>query len=373
MSTAGRDVKTTRGNGPDLRAVILAGGRGTRFWPLGRSRRPKQFLNLTGSRTLAEETVRRIAKIVPPDRVTLVADAGLTRALKRMFPGLPKAAFVVEPAARNTAPAVLLATARVFLDNPEAVVAVLPADHLIRDRARFLKKLEAAAEAAFEEGALVVFGVPPAYPATGYGYVRVEKKPGSRHHGEAFFKVRAFKEKPDRKQAERFLSSGDYLWNSGMFVWRADAFAGELATADPALFAIWERILAALKRKDRADIARAYAAAPATSIDYALMEKARRVLACSGDFGWSDVGSWSALFQVWERDAAGNACRGDSVVIDSRDCLVWNPGGTTALVGVRDLIVVRTDDALLVCAAGSDQKVRQAVEILKKRRKSRLV
>jgi mannose-1-phosphate guanylyltransferase len=373
MSAKSRIGKKAAGTGLDLRAVILAGGRGTRFWPLGRSRRPKQFLNLTGSRPLAEETVRRVAKLVPPDRVALVADAGLTRALRRIFPGLPKAAFVVEPAARNTAPAVLLATARVFLENPEAVVAVLPADHLIRDRARFLKKLRAAAEAAFEEGALVVFGVPPAYPATGYGYVRVEKRAGSRHHGEAFFSVRAFKEKPDRKKAERFLASGNYLWNSGMFVWRADAFARELAAADPTLFAVWERILAALKKKDPAGLVRAYAAAPATSIDYALMEKARRVLACRGDFGWSDVGSWSALYQVWERDAAGNACRGDSVVIDSRDCLVWNPGGTTALVGARDLIVVRTEDALLVCAADSDQKVREAVEILKKRRKSRLV
>lgn len=373
MSVKSNHLKKTAGSGPDLRAVILAGGRGTRFWPLGRSRRPKQFLNLTGSRTLAEETVRRIAKLVPADRVTFVANAGLTRALKKMFPELPKAAFLAEPTDRNTAAAVLLATARVFLEKPEAVVAVLPADHLIRDRVRFLKKLGAAAEAAHEEGALVVFGVPPDYPATGYGYVRVEKNAVSRHNSEAFLKVKAFKEKPDRRQAERFLASGDYLWNSGMFVWRADAFARELAAADPALSAVWEATLTALKKKDRVGLARAYAKAPATSIDYALMEKARRVLACRGDFGWSDVGSWSALYQVWKRDAAGNACRGDTVIVDSRDCLVWNPGGTTALVGVRDLIVVRTEDALLVCAAGADQNVREAVATLSKRRRSRLV
>ena len=348
----------------DIRAVILAGGRGTRFWPLGRAARPKQFLKIAGSEPMLAETVRRIRPLVPPRRMVLVADAASTRRARRLLPKLPKASFIVEPEARNTAPALMLATARVFVENPEAVVVVLPADHLIRDKARFLARVRAAAAAASREDALVIFGIPPSCPATGFGYVRHDRRAGRTIAGTEFYPVQAFKEKPDPATAREYVASGSYAWNSGLFVWRAGAFAGEIARSAPKLEPAWTGLVAALKSRNEAALKRAFRLAPALSIDYALMEKAGRVLVADGDFGWSDVGSWSTLATIWPRDAAGNAIRGDALALDTRDCLVWNPGRLTALVGVHDLIVVDTGDALLVCGASSDQKVKDVVAAL---------
>lgn len=355
----------------DIRAVILAGGRGTRFWPLGRAARPKQFLKIAGPEPMLVETVRRIRPLVPPRKMVLVADAASTRRARRLLPSLPKASFVVEPEARNTAPALLLATARVFVENPEAVVVVLPADHLIRDKARFLARVRAAAEAASREDALVIFGVPPSYPATGFGYIRHDRRAGRTIAGTEFFPVQAFKEKPDPATAREYAASGSYAWNSGMFVWRARAFAGQIARSAPELEPAWTALIAALKSRNAAALKRSFRLAPALSIDYALMEKAGRVLVADGDFGWSDVGSWSTLTTIWPRDAAGNAVRGDTLALDARDCLVWSPGRLTALVGVHDLIVVDAGDALLVCDASSDQKVKDVVAALERKKSHR--
>jgi mannose-1-phosphate guanylyltransferase len=353
----------------DVRAIILAGGRGTRFWPLGRAARPKQFLQITGRDPMLLETVRRVRPLIPARRVTLVADAEQTRQARKMLPRLPQSCFLVEPAARNTAPALMLATARIWLEDPEAVVAVFPADHLIRDEAKFLRTLKAATEAAARENALVTFGIPPTYPATGYGYIRHDREKGRRIGGAVFYPVRAFKEKPNLAQADEYLASGDYAWNSGMFVWRAGVFAEKLAAVSPELERAWTAIVEALRSVGGTKLRKAFAAAPAVSIDYALMEKADGVLVADGDFGWSDVGAWSTLLEIWPRDRKGNAARGETLAVDAKGCLVWNPGRLTALIGVRDLIVVDAGDALLVCDASFDQKVKDVVEALKKSRR----
>jgi mannose-1-phosphate guanylyltransferase len=355
----------------DVRAVILAGGRGTRFWPLGRAARPKQFLSITGPDPMLLETVRRVRPLVLPRKMTLVADTGQTRRARKLLPGLPKRCFLVEPEARNTAPALMLATARVWLENPEAVVVVLPADHLIRDRAKFIKRLEASVEAAAREEAFVTFGIPPTYPATGFGYIRLNRAAGRRIAGTVFYPARGFKEKPDLALATEYMASLDHAWNSGMFVWRAGVFAEKLERFAPGLRPAWEAIVTALRSGSGPKLRSAFRLAPALSIDYALMEKAEGVLVADGDFGWSDVGAWSTLASIWPRDAAGNASRGDTLALDAGDCLVWNPGRLTALVGVRGLIVVDAGDALLVCDAALDQKVRDVVEILKKNPKYR--
>jgi mannose-1-phosphate guanylyltransferase len=355
----------------DIRAVILAGGRGTRFWPLGRAARPKQFLAIAGSEPMLLETVQRVRPLVPPRRVTLIADAAQTRQARKLLPGLPRASFLVEPEARNTAPALMLATARVFLENPEAVVAVLPADHLITDRARFLSRLRAGAEAASREDAFVVFGIPPTHAATGFGYIRLDRRAGRRIGGTAFYPVLGFKEKPAAAQAEEYVASGEYAWNSGMFMWRAGVFAEKIRRFAPRLEPAWRALVAALRSKRPADLGRAFRLAPALSIDYALMEKAEGVLVADGDFGWSDVGAWSTLLGLWPKDAAGNAARGETITLDSRNCVVWNPGHLTALVGVRDLIVVETGDALLVCDVSADQRVRDVVAALKGKKGAR--
>jgi len=368
--------KNKKGNGVraaaiDARAVILAGGRGTRFWPLGRAARPKQFLPIAGRRTMVEETVRRIRPVIPAARVLMVADGGQTRSLRRFFPGMKAANFLIEPLARNTAPSLMLATARIWLENPEAVVAVLPADHLIKERGRFLGKLRAAIAFAAVEPSLVTFGIRPTSPATGYGYIRFSKDRPRRHGREPFYPVRAFREKPGLAEARRYLASGDYAWNSGMFVWRAGVFAHELEAGAPELFPFWKRLVEALKAKDRRKLRNVFERIPALSIDYALMEKARSVFVCEGDFGWSDVGAWSSLFGIWPGDRDGNVARGETLALDSRGCLVHNPGRLTALIGVRDLIVVEAGDALLVCASDRDQRVKEAVEILRAKRRNR--
>ena len=353
----------------DIRAVILAGGRGTRFWPLGRTARPKQFLHITGRDPMLLETVRRVLPLVPARRITLVADAGQTRRARKLLPRLPKGSFLVEPEARNTAPALLLATARVWLENTEAVVVVLPADHIIRDTAKFLRRLESGVEAAARENAIVTFGIPPAYPATGYGYVRHDRGAGRMISGTVFYPARGFKEKPGPAQAAEYVASGEHAWNSGMFVWRAGVFAEKLERFAPELAPAWTAIVAALRSGSTAKLRSAFRLAPARSIDYALMEKAEGVVMADGDFGWSDVGAWSTLAGIWPRDGAGNTFRGDTLALDARDCFVWNPGRLTALVGVHGLIVVNAGDALLICDAAHDQKVKDVVEALKKMKK----
>jgi mannose-1-phosphate guanylyltransferase len=260
----------------------------------------------------------------------------------------------------------MLATAKIWLENPEAVVMVLPADHLIRDEARFLKRLRAGVAAAARERSLVIFGIPPSYPATGFGYIRHDRSAGRTIDGTVFYPVREFKEKPSIALADEYLASGDYVWNSGMFLWRAGVFAEKLERFAPAFTPAWTAIVAALRSRSAAKLKAAYQLAPALSIDYALMEKADGALVADGDFGWSDVGAWSTLAEIWPRDRAGNVARGDTVALDARDCIVWNPGRLTALIGVRDLIVVDTGDALLVCDAALDQKVKDVVEALKK-------
>ena len=350
----------------DVRAVILAGGRGTRFWPLGREALPKQFLRITGADPMLLETVRRIRPVVPARRTTLIADAAQTRRARKLLPRLPKESFLVEPEARNTAPALMLATARVWLENPEAVVVVLPADHLITGQAKFLARLRSAVEAAAREDAFVTFGIPPTSPATGYGYIRHDRGAGRKIAGTVFYPALGFKEKPGPAQAADYVASGDHAWNSGMFLWRAGVFAEKLERFAPDLAPAWAAIVAALRSGSAAKLESAFRLAPALSIDYALMEKAEGVLVADGDFGWSDVGAWSTLAGIWPRDGAGNAVRGETLALESGDCLVWNPGRLTALVGVHNLIVVEAGDALLVCDAALDQKVKDVVEALKK-------
>jgi mannose-1-phosphate guanylyltransferase len=351
---------------PRIRAVIMAGGSGTRFWPLSRKARPKQFLDIVGAKSMIEETVERLAPLVAPRDILTVADAAQTESLKRLLPGLPKKNFLVEPLARNTAPSLMLATARVWLADPEAVVAALAADHLIRDPERFRAVLEAGALAASKGDHIVTFGIPPTFPSTGYGYIHYAAGSGRRVSREHFFPVLEFKEKPDLAAAAAFLAEGTYLWNSGMFLWRADTFARKLKKHAPAFYVFWERMLEALRKKNDKALLRIFKEIPALSIDYALMEKARGALVTKGDFGWSDVGAWSSLLDVWPRDGAGNTVRGEAVLLDSGNCLVHNPGRLTALIGVKDLIVVDTGDALLICRRDLDQKVKDVVEVLKK-------
>lgn len=357
----------------DLHAVIMAGGVGTRFWPLSRRKTPKQFLPIAAERTMFEETIGRVWPLIPEGKILTVANAAQTRTIRRLAPGLPAANLIVEPRGKNTAPSLILATASVYLRNPEGVVAVLPSDHHITRPDVFLRKLRAAAEAAAREESLVTFGVRPTFPSTGYGYIHFSRRGAKRHRGEDFFPVLAFTEKPNLVTARRFLRRGGYAWNSGMFVWRASVFARKLERHAPDFFRFWGPTLAALKSRSRPALAKIFDEIPALSVDYALMEKAEGTLANEGDFGWSDVGAWSALADIWPRDGEGNAVKGEAVAFEAGGNVVYNPGKITALVGVRDLVVVETPDALLVCRKDRDQEVKKILESLAKAGRPRVL
>jgi len=354
----------------DLRVIIMAGGAGTRFWPVSRKNKPKQFLPIVSEKTMIEETIDRLSPRVPLNNIYTIANPEKTETIKSLFSGIPDENFLVEPRGKNTAPSLILATARIYLQNPEAVVAALPADHLIKNSSLFLKKFEAAASAASNGNYLVTFGVPPAYPATGYGYIRFSMDNPLKTLEEYFYNVQEFKEKPGLEQAKVFLKEGNYFWNSGMFLWQAGVFAQKLERFAPDMFSYWTKILEALKTNDGARISSLFEKIPSLSIDYALMEKAEGVLMAKGDFGWSDVGAWSSLAEIWPQDKTGNALKGENIILDSRDCLVYNPGKLTALIGVKDIIVVDTEDALLVVHKSQDQKVKEIVEQIKKKKKT---
>jgi mannose-1-phosphate guanylyltransferase len=358
---------------PGLSIVIMAGGSGTRFWPLSRKRTPKQFLPIASDRTMIEETFRRVRPLVPPRRIHTIADAAQSRTIRRLLPALPAANVLVEPRGRNTAASLILATAHVHLRDPEEVVAVLASDHLIADEPLFLKKLAAAAEAAARTESLITFGIRPTFPSTGYGYIHFAKSGFRRFGGEPFHRVLAFREKPAREAAVEFLRGGDHAWNSGMFIWRASVFARRLARHAPDFFPYWERTLEALRSGSRSRLAAIFDEIPALSIDYALMERAEETLVCSGDFGWSDVGAWSSLADIWARDPAGNAVKGEAVAVESEGNICYAPGKLTALVGVRDLVVVDTGDALLLCRKDRDQDVRKVLEILARSGRTRFL
>lgn len=354
----------------DLRVIILAGGAGTRFWPVSRKIRPKQFLPIVSEKTMIEETIDRLSSQVPLKNIYTIANPEKTEMIKNLLPDLPDKNLLVEPIGRNTAPSLILATARIHLQDPKAVLAALPADHLIKDSALFLRKLEAAAAAASSGDHLITFGVPPTYPATGYGYIRFSTDHPVHSLDEPFYAVQEFKEKPDLEQAKAFLKKGNYFWNSGMFLWQADIFARKLERFAPEMFSYWKQIQDSLEANDEARIASLFEEIPSISIDYALMEKAEGVLMARGDFGWSDVGAWSSLADIWPQDETGNALRGDNIILDSQECLVYNPDKITALIGVKDIIVVNTEDALLIAHRSQDQKVKDIVGELEKKKKT---
>jgi mannose-1-phosphate guanylyltransferase len=358
---------------PRVCAVILAGGSGTRFWPLSRKSRPKQFLPIAGRKTMFEETVARLRPLLPFGAIYTISDKAQAVAIQKLVPGLKAENVLVEPFGRNTAASLILATARIYLGDPRTVVFALPADHLITRPGRFIRKLRAAAASAAKKDVIVTFGIPPAFPSTGFGYIHYSGRKREKIAGENFYPVLRFKEKPKLAQAKRFLAQGNHSWNSGMFIWRADVFAGKLEEYAPDFFPYWQRILGALEKKNQSVITAAFREIPATSIDYALMERAKGVLMVEGDFGWSDVGSWASLASIWPRDEAGNALRGESQFIDSRNCLVYSPRRLTAVVGLKDVIVVDTEDALLVCDKKADQRVKDVIEKLKKKGKERIL
>jgi mannose-1-phosphate guanylyltransferase len=343
--------------------VILCGGAGTRLWPLSRGARPKQFLSLGGLETMLQGTAARVADLAlfaPPVLVTN-QDQAQAAAEQLAQAGPPAELVIVEPSARNTAPAIALAA---LAGEPDALLLVLPSDHLIRNIAAFRDAVALAAPLA-EQGRLVTFGIRPDRAETGYGYI----KRGSALTPGAFEAAR-FVEKPDAVTAASYVESGDYSWNAGIFLFRADAFLSALQAHAPEVHAAAAAALS--EGSARFPDAARFAEAPSISVDHAVMEKAGNVAVVPVDMQWSDVGSWEALYEVSGKDAAGNAVSGETLAIDSRDCLLWSDGPLVTTIGVEGLAVIATEDAILVVPLADSQRVKEAVALLAAAKSKRL-
>ncbi|MAE68896.1 MAG: mannose-1-phosphate guanyltransferase [Gemmatimonadetes bacterium] len=350
-----------------LHAVILAGGRGERFWPWSRAERPKQLLAITSPRTMLEETVRRVDPLIPRERVRVVTGQALAEPIRKTLAELEPAQVVVEPRGKNTAPAIGLAAALIAAEDVDASMVLLPSDHYVPDGVAFRDAVAYADAVARESGALVTFGIVPERAETGYGYIEsggeVGRKGEIRHN-----EVLRFVEKPDPETARRYFEGRGFLWNSGIFVWRVSDILGALATHVPAMAEPLEALTRAAGGPGERDaIETLFEAAPSISIDYAVMEKAERVFVVRAPLSWDDVGAWSALNRVFEGDGDGNVLRGDVLGVDASDNIVLADDGVVGLIGVSGLVVVRTGDAVLVCARERAQDVKELVQALKAR------
>lgn len=344
-------------------AVILAGGSGTRFWPLSREASPKQLIHLYGGKSMLEHTISRLRGLVPKDRVLVVCGERLLDATQQEISFLDRSNFLTEPVARNTAPAVGLAAAVAASRWDDEVVAVLPSDHYVRDEQGFRARLAEAEEAA-THGYIVTLGITPTRPETGYGYIRYA--PLDMVTDEAH-RVEEFVEKPNFETAVGYLESGDYVWNAGIFVFRPSTMLAEFERQQPAMFQGLQRIAQAWDTPEAHHVlGREFAQMKSISVDYAIMEHARNVAVLPTSVGWSDVGHWAAVDSVLNADDNGNLVHGGVVAIDTRDSLMFDTtDGVMAVVGLDGVVVVRTDDAVLVIPRHRAQDVRLVVQALK--------
>jgi len=348
-----------------LWAVLMAGGTGTRFWPESREHLPKQFLSLLGAETLIEQTCSRLKPLIPSAQILVVTQHNKQKLVQRLLKDLKPWQIVGEPVGRNTAPCAVLAARLALEKDPQAVIALLPADHLIRKEAVFRSALKAGNAMALKTGLPVTFGIRPATAHTGYGYLEMGALE-ARKSSFDFYRLKGFHEKPKLAKAKRFFNSGSFLWNSGMFIWKASALLEAAQKYLPESTALAEDIMAAGLQKG---LAKFYAKMPNISIDYALMEPLKgSILTCPVDFGWSDVGSWESLRDVHVSDKEGNISVGDSLFLDSRDNIVKHKGKMVVLLGMQGHLVVDTPDALLVCPADKTQEIRRIVQELKNRK-----
>jgi mannose-1-phosphate guanylyltransferase len=351
----------------DIYAVIMAGGSGTRFWPLSRAAMPKHLSRIVGDATMIQATVARLQPLIPANRVLVVTTVALVEETRRQLPMLDPNHIIAEPVGRDTAACVCLAATVVERMQPGAIMVLLPADQAITPADAFQRSL-AAGIAMARSGNLVTYGITPRFAATGYGYIKLGERL-SDIGGIAVNRVDRFVEKPDEAKAKQYLDEGVYRWNSGIFTWRSDTVLSELEQHCPWLTAALVPVGEAWgsSRFDSV-LAEVYQPLRKISIDYALMEKAKHIVVVTGDFAWDDLGSWDSLYQHWPVDEQGVITKGDVVTIDCRDSFVYSSGTHTVVaIGIEQLSIIATHDALLIVPKGASQQVKKAVEVLKER------
>jgi mannose-1-phosphate guanylyltransferase len=377
---------TSNPTGGDLpaHAVILAGGRGTRFWPRSRTCTPKQLLNIVGRDTMLEQTAARLAPLFPSSRQWIVTNSVQSAAVRQQLPRVPRSHILAEPVGRNTAAAIGLAAAHLLHGGMgkknDAIMAVLPADHYIAKSSRYLKIVRAALHVAHANGTLVVLGIPPSRPETGFGYI--ERAPGKplEAEGVPVFSVRRFTEKPALKLARKYVSSGRYFWNAGMFFWRVSTFLGNLEKFLPKTHDALMRLAGEIGTSRYArTLERIYPQLENISVDYAILEPSTRrsaapsVFVLPAEVGWSDIGSWTAVYELLARKNGENVSAGRHLALDAHGNFLWSPKKFIAAIGIRDLVVVETEDALLLCPRDRAQDVGKIVKWLESEKLSPLL
>ncbi|HTR82757.1 MAG TPA: mannose-1-phosphate guanylyltransferase [Bacteroidota bacterium] len=351
-------------------AVIMAGGVGSRFWPKSRERSPKQLMEIEGGRTMIQNTVDRLKGFVPEKNIFVVTNKLQKHAIIKQLSALPVENIIVEPIGRNTAPCIGLAAMFVRRLDPKGVMVVLPADHIIHNEEEFLRVLDVGVGIAHKEESLITIGIQPTHPETGYGYIQVVEEEHSKNGRlpAGVFRVKTFAEKPNIATAQKFVESGDFYWNSGMFMWRADVILHEIKRSLPELHGQLMEIEPSLGTPLlEQSIEHAYGMIRGISIDYGVMEKAKSVYVIRGEFGWSDVGSWDEVYRLSVKDDQGNHLHGKVVSFESRNSYIHTDDKLVAAVGVDDLIIINTHDALLVCKRGSSQDVKEIVDHLRRK------
>ncbi|MEE4563352.1 mannose-1-phosphate guanylyltransferase [Paenibacillus polymyxa] len=352
-----------------ITCVIMAGGKGERFWPKSRTNLPKQFLNISGNKSMIQQTISRLEKMVCIDNIFIVTNELYAELLKVQIPHLPSANIIVEPVGRNTAPCVGLASIIIEEKFPDSTMVVIPSDHFIENEEGFINIIKAAVDVAQDNSNLVTLGIKPSYPETGYGYIEstneVECIDGFEVH-----KVNKFVEKPNLTTAQSYLEAGNFFWNSGIFVWKVKTIRSYIKDLMPEMHDILETIVTALSTTERDEVIKSeFTKMPEQSIDYGIMEKVSNIYVIPCVFGWDDVGSWTALERINELDENGNVVKGNTLSLDTKRCIIESNGKLIATLGIEDLIVVDTEDVTLICSKDKAQEIKLLLKELRMQKK----
>ncbi len=354
----------------DLFAVIMAGGVGSRFWPRSKEKKPKQLIRILGDNTMIQDTVRRLDGLVDAKNIFVITNKVQKLRVKEQLPSIPEENIIDEPFGKNTAACIGLASVLIKKKSKDAVTIILPSDHLIKDDDEYRKCLSSATNFAYQSRGLVTIGITPTRPETGYGYIQFDEKEVDKN----IYKVLTFAEKPNLSTARQFLESGDFLWNSGIFIWRADTILDEIKKYLPDLHEGLETIEQFIGTSNfEKQLVQVYGQLKNISIDYGIMEKSQIVFLTKADFYWNDVGSWEAVYEVAEKNEEGNALVGDIYTEKTFGSYIFSPKKFTAAIGVENLIVIDTNEALLICHRNNAQDVRLVVDFLKMNKRSELI
>lgn len=354
----------------DLFVVIMAGGVGSRFWPRSKQKQPKQLIKIFGEDTLIQETAGRLDGFIQKENIYVITNQIQQELVIKQLPEIPKENIIAEPFGKNTAACIGLASILIHSKCKDAVTIILPADHLIRDKEGFKETIMKAANFVNSSDGLVTIGIKPTRPETGYGYIQFIDDEVS----DSIYKVQTFAEKPNLLTAKRFVESGDFLWNSGMFIWRTETILNEISIHLPELYEGLLKIEQAIGKNYFEEVLKnVYGQLINVSIDYGIMEKSSKVFLTKSDFSWSDVGSWEEVYQLSQKDKNGNSHNGDVYTEKTLDSYIYSPKKFTAIVGLENIIVIDTDDALLICNRDNAQDVKHIVEHLKLNNKDDLL